>query len=50
MVMVDLGVSLAEALTRMRARAFARDLTLIELAHDVIAGALTADGWIEPDA
>jgi hypothetical protein len=50
MVMVDLGVSLAEALTRMRARAFARNLTLIELAHQVIAGTLTADVWTEPDA
>ena len=45
MVMVDLGVPLAEALTRMRARAFALDVTLLELAIEVLAGRLTAEAW-----
>jgi hypothetical protein len=45
MVMVDLRVSLAEALSRMRARAFASDTTLLEVADQVIAGILTADSW-----
>ena len=43
MVMVDLRVSLVEALTRMRARAFSSDTTLLEVADQVIAGTLTAD-------
>jgi len=38
MVMIDLGVDLAEALVRMRAHAFTRDLALIEVARDIIAG------------
>jgi hypothetical protein len=45
MVMVDLRVSLAEALTRMRARAFASDTTLLDLAEQVIAGILTPESW-----
>jgi hypothetical protein len=49
MVMVDLGVSLPEALTRMRARAFALNLTMIELARKVIAGTLTAGDWTDGD-
>ena len=49
MVMVDLGVTLAEALTRMRARAFARNITLLELAYEVIAGTLTAETWSDGD-
>lgn len=39
-VMVDLGVSLAEALIRMRAHAFANDQTLAEIANSVMSGAL----------
>ena len=46
MVMVDLRVSLAEALSRMRARAFASETTLLDVADQVIAGILTADTWI----
>jgi hypothetical protein len=49
MVMVDLGVTLAEALTRMRARAFARNITLLELAYEVIAGTLTTEMWADGD-
>ena len=49
MVMVDLRVSLAEALTRMRARAFSSGTTLLEVADQVIAGTLTADTWIDND-
>ena len=40
MVMVDLGVSLAEALLRMRAHAYANGGDLNELASDIIAGRL----------
>jgi hypothetical protein len=38
MVMVELGVSLAEALVRLRASAFAAGVPLNELARDVVAG------------
>ena len=38
MVMVDLGVDLAEALARMRAHAFSEGLPLIELAAAIIGG------------
>lgn len=38
MVMVQLGVSLAEALARLRAHAFASDLDLADLARDILAG------------
>jgi len=50
MVMVDLGVTLAEALTRMRARAFAHDISLIELADHVISGRLLAAWWADGNA
>ena len=50
MVMVDLGVTLAEALTRMRARAFAHDLSLLELADGVISGTLAAAWWMDGNA
>jgi hypothetical protein len=36
MVMVQLGVTLVEALARMRAHAFAQDRSLIEVARDVV--------------
>jgi hypothetical protein len=39
MVMVDLGVDLAEALVRMRARAFGEGMELIEVARAILAGA-----------
>ena len=39
MVTVDLGVGLAEALALMRAHAFARDLSLVDVAREIIAGA-----------
>ena len=45
MVMVDLGISLADALARMRAHAFSRNLTLIEISHQVIGGTLTGTTW-----
>jgi hypothetical protein len=38
MVMVDLGVDLAEALARMRAHAFSHGIALIDLARDIIDG------------
>jgi hypothetical protein len=43
MVMVQLGVTLAEALTRMRAHAFAENRRLGEVARDVVARRLTFD-------
>jgi hypothetical protein len=49
MVMVDLRVTLAEALSRMRARAFASDASLLDVADQVIAGILTADTWTSGD-
>jgi hypothetical protein len=49
MVMVDLHVSLAEALSRMRARAFASETTLLDVADQVIAGIITADTWNSGD-
>jgi hypothetical protein len=49
MVMVDLRVSLAEALTRMRARAFACGTSLLEVADEVLAGTLKADIWTDGD-
>lgn len=38
MVVVDLGVDLAEALARMRAHAFGNEIALLDLARDIIAG------------
>jgi hypothetical protein len=38
MVMVDLGVDLADALVRMRAFSFAEGIPLIDLARAIIAG------------
>jgi hypothetical protein len=38
MVVVDLDVDLAEALSRMRAHAFGNEMPLIDLARDIIAG------------
>lgn len=38
MVMVDLGISLGEAMARLRAHAFANGLSLSDLAHSVIDG------------
>lgn len=49
MVMVDLRVTLAEALSRMRARAFSSGTTLLDVADQVIAGLLTADTWTSGD-
>jgi GAF domain/ANTAR domain len=44
MLMVSLGVGLAEALVRMRAHAFSEDRPLIEVAHEIIGGrTLTGD-------
>jgi hypothetical protein len=44
MLMVDLGIGLAEALVRMRAHAFSRDLALIDVARAIIAGRVLAEG------
>ena len=46
MVMVDLEVDLAEALSLMRAHAFTRDVSLLDLAREILAGARlpTPDG------
>ncbi len=38
MVMVQLGVALPEALARMRAHAYAHDVTLVELATEIVEG------------
>lgn len=38
MVMVDLDVDLAEAMALMRAHAFSRDLSLLEVAREILAG------------
>jgi len=43
MVMVDLGVSLAEALVRLRAYAFVQGRPVAELARDVVAGRVRLD-------
>ncbi len=45
MVMVLLHVSLDEALLRMRARAFALDRTLAELAHGIVSGVVDPRRW-----
>lgn len=45
MVMVDLGVELAEALVLMRAHAFAHDLSLLQLARAIIAGVAIPRAW-----
>jgi hypothetical protein len=39
MVMVDLEVDLAEALSLMRAHAFRRDMSLLDVAREILAGA-----------
>jgi AmiR/NasT family two-component response regulator len=43
MVMVQLGVSIGEAMTRMRAYAFAHDRRLDEVARDVVTRRLVFD-------
>ncbi|REF99629.1 ANTAR domain-containing protein [Asanoa ferruginea] len=43
MVMVQLGVTLAEALLRLRAHAYANDRTLADVARDVVGRALRFD-------
>ena len=40
MVMVDLGVSLAEALVRLRAHAFVEGRPVGDVARDIVAGRL----------
>ena len=44
MTMVDLGVSLPDALARMRAHAYATEQDLADLATDIIAGRTTVPG------
>ena len=43
MVMVDLGTTVAEAMVRMRAYAFANERRLSEVARDIVAGRLRLD-------
>ena len=43
MVMVDLGVTLAEAMARLRGHAYAENRYLSDVARDVVAGKLTLD-------
>jgi hypothetical protein len=43
MVMVDLGVSLADALLRLRAYAFVEGRPVAEVARDVVAGRVRLD-------
>ena len=43
MVMVDLGVSLTEAMARLRGHAYAEGLPLSDVARDVVAGTLKLD-------
>jgi hypothetical protein len=45
MVMIQLGVSLTEAMSRLRAHAYAHDRSLSDVAHDVVARRLR----LEPD-
>jgi hypothetical protein len=45
MVMVDLGVTLAEAMVRMRGRAFSENLSLDELARRIVDGGETTGSW-----
>jgi hypothetical protein len=45
MVMVDLGVTLEEAMVRMRGRAFSENLSLDELARRIVNGGERADSW-----
>ena len=45
MVMVDLGVTLAEAMVRMRGRAFAHGLSLDELARKIVDDGESAGSW-----
>jgi hypothetical protein len=40
MIMIDLGVPLADAMARLRAHAFAHDRPLLDVADDVVAGRL----------
>ncbi|HEV7148638.1 MAG TPA: GAF and ANTAR domain-containing protein [Pedococcus sp.] len=41
MVMVDLGVSIGEAMARLRGHAYANDLSIGEIAREIVAGTLT---------
>jgi hypothetical protein len=45
MAMIDLGISLADAMARLQAHAFAHDRSLQDIARDVVAGRLR----LEPD-
>lgn len=45
MVMVALSITLAEAMIRMRARAFTVDVPLVELARGVISGVVRPKDW-----
>ncbi len=43
MVTVQLGVTLAEAMARIRAHAYAQDRQLSEVAEDILAGKLVLE-------
>ena len=49
MVMVDLGVTLAEAMARLRGHAFASGRSVTDVARDVIAGKIVMDKVKEVD-
>jgi hypothetical protein len=49
MVMVQLGVSLAEAMSRLRAHAYAHDRRLGDVARDVVARRLIIEPNRMPD-
>ena len=46
MVRIQLGVTLTEAMVRIRAHAYASDRRLCDIADDIVAGKLV----LEPDA
>ena len=48
MVMVDLGVTLDEALARLRAHAFAQERAIADVATDIVAGRLRLDADPRP--
>ena len=49
MISVQAGIDMAEALVRLRARAYASDRPILELARDVLAGTLSFGGAYDID-
>jgi len=46
MLMIVLGIGLAESLSRMRAHAFGHGRPLVDLAHEIISGRVFEEGEI----